>query len=279
MGIELVILDFDGTVTEVDQEATPAVESWRTDIGNELGLSASEIDRKWLEAQTKIEANPAKYGWIMGNKIVAPAYADPLVMARTISDYLFDQFGVYLNRQEREEILQNRFFKGNYVKAGTFFKGDANNFLRGVSDKFDVCIVTNSGTGDVVKKMAQLPAKYPTIPIHGDAKKYVLDSGWKEVPESVERAGYGRPLFLQRRRYATVLSGLMVDRELKPEQVAVVGDIYELDLLLPEHQGMHIILTPRDSTPTFEVEAVRTSPTGYVARNLTDVLEHLKEKN
>ncbi len=277
MGIELVVLDFDGTVTEVDKEATSAVDGWRTDIGNELELSTSEIEKEWLGAQIRIEAEPAKYGWVMGNKIVAPAYADPLVMARTISELLFDQFGVYLDRPERENILQNRFFKDNYAKTGTVFKNGANHFLKEVCNKFDVCIVTNSGTGSVVKKIAQLPTKYPTIPIHGDAKKYILDLEWKEVPESVERAGYGRSLFLQRRMYAVVLSGLMADRELKPEQVAVVGDIYELDLLLPEHQGMQIVLTPRESTPAFEVEAVRTCPRGYAARNLPEVLEHLKK--
>ncbi len=277
MGIELVVLDFDGTVTEVDKEATSAVDGWRTDIGNELELSTSEIEKEWLGAQIRIEAEPAKYGWVMGNKIVAPAYADPLVMARTISELLFDQFGVYLDRPERENILQNRFFKDNYAKTGTVFKNGADHFLKEVCNKFDVCIVTNSGTGSVVKKIAQLPTKYPTIPIHGDAKKYILDLEWKEVPESVERAGYGRSLFLQRRMYAVVLSGLMADRELKPEQVAVVGDIYELDLLLPEHQGMQIVLTPRESTPAFEVEAVRTCPRGYAARNLPEVLEHLKK--
>ncbi len=276
MGVELVVLDFDGTLTDVDQEAGPAVDGWRTDIRNELGLSASEIERKWLKAQARIEAEPAKYGWLMGSRIVAPAYADPLVMARTISDLLFDEAEVYMDRPEREDILQNRFFKGNYGKISTVFKDGADEFLRGLRDKFAVCIVTNSGTSGVEKKVAQLPIDHSTIPICGDARKYVLDLSWKDVPESVEREGYGRSLFLQRQKYGAVLSELITSRGLNPEQVAVVGDIYELDLLLPEHQGMHIVLTPRDSTPAFEIEAVRTSPIGYVARNLTDVLEHLK---
>ena len=278
MGVELIVLDFDGTLTDIDQEAGSAVDGWRADIGNELGLSASEIERKWSEAQVRIEAEPAKYGWLMGSRIVAPAYADPLVMARTISDLLFDEVGIYMNRPEREDILQNRFFNGNYGKMGTVFKDGANEFLRGLRDKFAVCIVTNSGTSGVAKKVAQLPTDHSAIPILGDAKKYVLDLGWKDVPESVERAGYGRPLFLQRQKYSEVLSGLMRERGLKTEQVAVVGDIYELDLLLPEYQGMDIILTPRESTPAFEISAVRTSSQGYAAKSLGEVLTHLESR-
>lgn len=271
-------MDFDGTLTDVDQEAGSAVDGWRTDIGNELGLSASEIERKWSGAQARIEAEPAKYGWLMGSRIVAPAYADPLVMARTISDLLFDEAEVYMNRPEREDILQNRFFKSNYGKMGTVFKDGADEFLRGLRDKFAVCIVTNSGTSGVEKKVAQLPTDHSAIPIRGDAKKYVLDLNWKDFPESVEREGYGRSLFLQRQKYGAVLSDLMATRGLRPEQVTVVGDIYELDLLLPEYQRMNIVLTPRASTPAFEIGAVRTSPQGYAAKSLGDVLTHLESR-
>lgn len=276
MGIELVVLDFDGTITEIDREAGSAVERWIADIGRELGLSDSEINQKWFEAQTRIETDPKNYGWLMGNRIVAPAYADPLVMARIISDLLFDEAGIYMDRPERENILQNRFFKENYGKMSTVFKEEADYFLSELQNKWAACIVTNSSTGGVEKKIVQLPTDHSAIPILGDAKKYVLESSWKAVPESVERLGYGRPLFLQRKKYGDVLTGLIDARGLKPEQVAVVGDIYELDLLLPEYLGMHIILTPRDSTPTFEIEAVRTSLRGYAASSLREVLTHLE---
>jgi len=276
MGIELVILDFDGTLTDIDKEAIPAVEGWKKDIGNELRLSTPEIDKKWSVAQAKIKENPTNYGWLSDSRIVAPAYADPLVMARTISELLFDEAGVYMDRSERETILQNRFFKRNYDLMRIVFKDEVVGFLGRVCDKFNVCIVTNSETECVAKKVAQLPREYSNIPIHGDAKKYILDLKWEDVPESVDRQGYGRPLFLQRRKYAAILLSLMSNRGLKPDNVVIVGDVYELDLLLPEHLGMHIVLTPRDSTPAFEIEVARTSPLGYVTRSLMEVIAHLE---
>ncbi|HLC90584.1 MAG TPA: HAD family hydrolase [Candidatus Nanoarchaeia archaeon] len=278
MGIELVVLDWDGTVTKVDEEAGPAVDGWREDVGVELKLSTFEIERRWSAAQATIEAHPGKYGWYFGKekRIVAPAYADPLIMARTITELLFDEAGVLMNREEREEILQNRFFLGNYPKMLTVFKEDADTFLTELRARYDVVIVTNSGTEGVAKKVAQLPTDHSALRIHGDAKKYVLDLEWKDVPESVERAGYGRPLFLQRKQYNDVLLRLMGERGLNPRQVAVVGDIYELDLLVPEHLGMNIVLTPRASTPQFEVNAVRTSSFGYVTQTLREALPHLE---
>jgi len=275
MSVKLVVADFDGTFTEIDEEAGAAVDGWKEDVGRELGLTSPELERRWSAAQVIIESDPSRYGWLMGDKIVAPAYADPLIMARTVSELLFDEARVYVDRAEREDVLQNRLFKGNYGKMVTVFRDGADRFLRTLRKNADVVIVTNSGTDGVARKVQQLSSDHSPVPVRGDAKKYVLDPTWDEVPESVERAGYGRPLFLRRRRYADVLSDLMRERRLAPAEIAVVGDIYELDLLLPQYQGMRVILTPRSRTPVFEIEAVRGAPSSYVAKNLGEVLRYL----
>ena len=276
MGIELVVLDFDGTLTNVDEEAYAAVAGWREDVAKDLGLSAVEIEQRWSAAQAKIELDPSNYGWLMGDKIVAPAYADPFIMARVISEVIFDEAGKYMDRTQREDLLQNRFFKKNYRKAGIAFKGEADRFLTSLKCQFGTCVVTNSGTSGVINKIKHLATDHSDIPIHGDAKKYVLDFGWTDVPESIERNGFNRPLFLQRKKYWDVLSQIMAEKGFSSEQVAVVGDVSELDLILPEEMGMHIVLTPRNSTPDFEVQAVASSQRGYVARDLWEVLRHLE---
>lgn len=43
---------------------------------------------------------------------------------------------------------------------GTVFKDGADDFLRGLRAKFDVCIVTNSGTSGVTKKIIKLLIAY-----------------------------------------------------------------------------------------------------------------------
>lgn len=275
MGVCLIVLDFDGTLTEIDKEAVPFVEGYKVDLAERLGIDKKRMETRWEEKKTLIGSNLSQYGWLMDRKIVAPAYADPLIMSRTIAELLLKEPEFSADESSRNEIL-DALFKRNYGKSSIAFKDDADRFLTELKNNFWVYIVTNSGTEGVSKKIQQLPADHTDVPIRGDAKKYVLVPEWRDVPEQVEKEGFGRPLFLQRERYWNVLSHIMEERRLSAEQVAVVGDIYELDLLLPEYKRMNIVLTPRDSTPDFEVHAVTSSPRGYVARNLAKASEYLK---
>ena len=273
MGVELIVLDFDGTLTEVDKEAVPFVEGYKSSLANRLGISIGKLESKWSDAELAIGLNPSQYGWLMNGRIVAPAYADPLVMSRTIAGLLLKD--TEQDESKRNEVL-DALFKENYGKMGAVFKEGADGFLTQLKTQFGVYIVTNSGTEGVAKKVQQLPTNHTEIPIRGDAKKYVLVPEWTEVPENVNGDGFGRPLFLRRQKYWNVLLEIMREKGYAPEQVAVVGDIYELDLLLPEHKGMHVVLTPRSNTPDFEVRAVDSSPRGYVAQDLGKALEHLE---
>lgn len=274
MGVELIVLDFDGTLTEVDKEAVPFVEGYKKDLAERLHVDREQLEARWDKEKLVIESNPSQYGWLMNGRIVAPAYADPLIMSRTIAGLLLREREDFRDENLRNEVL-DALFKGNYGKLGVAFKEEADEFLTALKGKFLTYIVTNSGTDGVQKKVQQLTTDHSDIPIRGDAKKYVLVPEWMDVPEQVERDGFGRPLFLQRQKYWNVLSQIIEERGISAEQVAVVGDIYELDLILPEHKGMNIVLTPRDSTPDFEVQAVASSPRGYVARDLGKALEHL----
>jgi FMN phosphatase YigB (HAD superfamily) len=275
MTVELVVLDFDGTLTDVDKEAVDYVRLVQEAVGKDAGLSQSEIVERWKHASREVESNPTQHGWLMGGKIVAPAYADPLIMSRTVANLVFDSAGVLMDDEERSATLEG-YFHNNYSSLGTVFKPGADEALHKIKDAFDTVVVTNSKTDKVEHKLSVL-GDHGDVPVHGDAKKYRLVDDWDAVPVSVEPAGFGRELFLRRKMYGDVLEGLMEERGIGPEQVAVVGDIYELDLLLPEHMGMHTVLTPRPSTPAFEVAAVAESPRGYVSFGLDRVVTFLHD--
>ncbi len=277
MGVELIVLDFDGTLTNVDKEGIPFVAGYKTDVAADLGISGNALDPLWAAKQAHIEANPSRYGWRRNGCIVAPAYADPMIMSLTIADLLLDEASMHTGDEARTAALDG-YFQRNYGKLGIAFKEDANAFLNVLYDRYPaVCIVTNSKTEGVAKKIQHLPSDHSRIKIYGDAKKFDPRPDWTDVPEYVEREGYGRPLFLRRKQYWDVLTSIMGERGISdPSHVVVIGDINELDLVLPEYQGMNVILTPRDSTPAFEVEAVQSSPRGRIARSLDEVLHHLE---
>jgi len=277
MGLEFVVSDFDGTVTDVDAEAIPYVEGYKADVARDLGVSRSELDVIWVQGQRTIESNPSRYGWQSNGRIVAPAYADPLIMARTIVGLLLDDARLFMDEASRAELLDG-YFRANYGNLDIVFKDKADAFLTDLSGCVDSCIVTNSSTAGVVSKLQHLSTKHSVIKVVGDAKKYELSSTYTDVPDSLRKHGFDRPLYLRREKYARVLHQLMEEHNILPKQVLVVGDIYELDLLLPQQLGMSIVLTPRPSTPRFEINWVNAYRNGFVARDLPEVLAFITGK-
>jgi FMN phosphatase YigB (HAD superfamily) len=277
MGIELVVLDFDGTLTNVDIEAIPFVEGFKNDLSNVLKINRLELDSSWNKVQSLMESNPSAYGWIINGMMIAPAYADPLVMSTAIAQILFKDFG--FNDEQNISKTLDTLFQNNYGKSDISFKEDADSFLTDLKKNIPCCIITNSKTDNVIKKISKLPSTHSDIPVFGDAKKYIVNPDWQTTFSSeVSKFGFNRPLFTRRQKYYEKLKNILETNAVPAEKVVVVGDIYELDLLLPEMIGMHTILAPREKTPLFEIKAVQDSPKGYVTKSLTDALKYILQK-
>ncbi len=140
----------------------------------------------------------------------------------------------------------------------------------------DVVIVTNSRIAGVERKLAMLGDKYTSIPVVGNARKNALDLGWYGVDESIRPVGYERDVYLRRKLYWNTLTRLMRKKGLKPHNVLVIGDIYEMDLALPAQIGMRIMLAAKPSTPSFERNAVRTYQKADIVDHLPKALEHVR---
>lgn len=80
--LELLVLDFDGTFTRVDQEAVPFLVAYRAGLGEVLG---GRVDDEWEQARERIESDPDRYGWEHEGRIVAPSHADPYILASNSS--------------------------------------------------------------------------------------------------------------------------------------------------------------------------------------------------
>lgn len=275
MGLELVILDFDGTLTDIEKEAVTFVEGYKGDVTRVLGISKLELEIEWAAAQSRIQQNLSRYGMVIDGRIVAPAYGDPILMAETIVGILLDNRSLHTDERDRIRLLQ-QLYQDNYARMLTFFREDTDEFLTTLKSQFNIVIVTNSNSDKVSRKLQNLP-NHANIPIYGNAQKYWINPNWTAVPESVKRPSFDRPLYLRRQQYWNVLQGIMKKRKLMPRQVLVLGDIYEMDLLLPEHIGVKIVYLAKQSSPRFEIQAIPLPPSGYVAYSLEDVLRHLQK--
>lgn len=270
--LELLVLDFDGTFTRVDDEAAPFLVAYRAGLAEVLG---EPVDEAWERARRAIEADPDRYGWEHEGRIVAPSHADPYILATTIAQLLLAERGL-------DRAVTERLYRESYAKAGIAFRHDAREVVEAaLGTGAPVFVVTNSRTTDVVAKIARLEARgSERLVVRGDACKWMItpasraDARFDALPDEQHVPGLRRPILLKRGRYFDTLAALWAETGASPEGTLVCGDIYELDLALPALLGARVHMVGRPSTPAYERDAVRAAG-GSFSTELSGLLEVL----
>src|SRR3989338_3369855 len=156
MSIELIIWDFDGTFTNVDEEAVSYVVGFKEDFAKALNITFEHINLFWRRKEKLVREHPTEHGWRFGGKIIAPAYADLLVECRTIGDLLLLEHGEYQHNPKKRDELLYKLFKENYSKCSIVFKEDAAAAFMASQEFAPTYVVTNSETDAVQGKINML---------------------------------------------------------------------------------------------------------------------------
>jgi FMN phosphatase YigB (HAD superfamily) len=251
MATKCIILDFDGTFTDIQREAAPFIDAFRAAVSDLLG---EEISAAWEERAAEIAKNPGRYGWVHEGRIVAPAVADPYIHSTSVAQLLFDAHGVLTSPATRAAVLQ-AFYHLAYEQTLTAFRPNAKEVLESIAASgIPTFVVTNARTEAALKKLRTLgPVGLDRIEVHGDARKFMVcepaseDARFSRIPAEVRLPGFERPVYPRRGRYFEALAGIMQRTGAAPEEVIVCGDIYELDLAMPIELGMqvHMVTGPR----------------------------------
>lgn len=278
MRVDTVVLDFDGTFTDVEIEAAPFTAAYRSDLEDLLGR---DVSRLWSEEEQVILSKPADFGWQFGGKVVAPANADPYLLATAVTQRIFDRLAVLSSAPLRTDVSQS-LYRNAYRYTATSFRPEAREVLEALlATKAHVFVVTNSHPEVVAKKIDALsPKGRERLEVFGDAKKYVVDEAsptdarFAAVPETKRLPGLeSRPVFLRRGRYYEVLRAIWKNTGTSPENTLVCGDIWELDLALPQELGAQVQLIERKTTLEFERRAVESAgDRGQVSATLTPLI-------
>jgi beta-phosphoglucomutase-like phosphatase (HAD superfamily) len=266
------MLDFDGTLTDVEKEAERFGERYMADLGKSIGISEAELSVLWERMQRRILCNPDA-GWEVGGKIVAPAHADPHILATVTAVNVLNALNLLMEPEERLKVMDSLFHR-NYPQNRIAFREGAADFLRQLMEKYDACFVTSSKAESVRQKLAHLGLKC-IPPVYGSAQKYVIDDSWGAVPESIVLEGLSRPVFLRRKKYWDILEGAMAGRNLRKDELLVAGDIYELDLSLPHFFGMRLGLITKSATSAQEITTVSNYERGFVVPDLQACLSKI----
>jgi hypothetical protein len=274
----LLVLDFDGTLTDAEAEGAPFREGYLEDLAALCGRSLEEIRALADGFEDEVKADVAGFGWVFGGRIVAPAAVDPYLRIMPVARKVFDACGVFADHDDRDRLLDNILYKYNYGKSGVAFKPGARDFL--VSRKgTETYVITNSHTLPVQEKIRILAAQgddaseldWLVERVQGSAKKYAVDPDWDGLAESMSVPGLPRPVLLRRRLYFEALDILRTEAGLAWEEVVVVGDIFELDLCLPLALGGRVGLFANEFTPGYEVEFLKDHPRGTIITALDEV--------
>ena len=282
----LLILDFDGTMTDAEVEGRPFRLGYLEDLATLTGLSIEEVHRLAERFDAEVAAHQEAYGWMYGGHIVAPASVDPYLRIMPVARKILDYAGAVPSEQDRSRLLDGIFYKYNYQKTVVAFRPGARAFLEtvGKTDGLETYVVTNSHTEPVAHKLELLGANpdgsnsldWLRARVHGRARKYVVDETFDQVPERMALPGLSRPVLLRRPHYAQVIQQLCLQHQVQIQNVAVVGDIFELDLALPLFLGARAVLLSNAHTPGYEKAFVSNHPRAFLADSLERVAAFLE---
>jgi FMN phosphatase YigB (HAD superfamily) len=260
LSVRAVVLDFDGTFTDVAVEAAPFVTHYRAALADLVGRDVSD---DWAYWSNEIDAHPDRYGWQNQGRIVAPGNADPYVRATTIAQGLLDEIGRLRDPELRAKIT-SAIYQHAYRHTVTAFRADAKATLAALLARgLPLAVITNATTQVVERKLLELaPAGHERLRLVGDAGKFVVCA-----PEGPGRAlaadaaladelrlpGLSRPVCPRRGHYLDALGRLLAETGVSPGEVLVLGDIFELDLLVPALLGMQVHLVKSPHTPAYEL--------------------------
>lgn len=255
----MLILDFDGTLTDAEQEGAPFKVGYMEDLATLCGAELSDVHELAAKFEEEMLAEKDRYGWIFLGNIVAPASVDPYLRIMPVARKILDHYGAFLAEADRSRLLDGILYKYNYRKSAIAFRDGARAFLASLP-RHNSWVVTNSATDpvrDKVRALAQRGADPSEVDwmverVHGFGKKYFIDPEFDLVPESMELPGLERPVLLRRRKYHDLLDGLRTSIGAAWSDVCVIGDIFELDLALPMQMGATVGLMVNEFTPEYE---------------------------
>jgi hypothetical protein len=277
--VTVLVLDFDGTMTDAELEGRPFVDGYLDDLAALVGRTAGdpEVLAIAAEVNAQITQAPEQHPYLWMERAVAPATVDPYLRMVPIAHRILDTFGALPSPVDRGRLLGGVLYKYNYQKTlgHPVFRSGAGAALRALGGR-NAWIVTNSDTHAVAGKIAALDHQIPgvawlTSRVRGYARKFDVDDAWQGVAPELAVPGLDRPVLLRRRAYHDIIRAILDEAGATFAELVVVGDIFELDLAMPLALGARVGLVATARTPAYERAFVEGHPRGRVIEDLADV--------
>jgi FMN phosphatase YigB (HAD superfamily) len=278
----LVVLDFDGTLTDADAHAPLYHEASKRELARRLNWNSSTLEREWSRALTIVNNYPFHTAWVVDGHGVCPATADPYLIANSVNRMILsEQFPNLANLDIASGVLE--IHHAAYESIAPPFKPDARGLLETLCrQNYHVAVVTNSSTQTAKRLLESLNLQdYNKIIVRGNANKFSVhqtdlnDKWFSSLPETINLPELPRPIYPRRGKYFDVLREIWDITGTTPESTLVAGDVFELDLAMPAALGAHVHLVTRKSTMPHEKILAGTLARGAADHRLAAIIERL----
>ncbi len=279
----LVVLDFDGTLTDCDAHAPAFRAASARALALELGWDDATLAREWPRALAAVAAQPADVAWVVAGLGVCPATCDPYVATNGATLLLLSRHAPGLG-EDGITAATLAVHRAAYESTPPPFRPGARELLATLAERgHHAALVTNSHGRTVARLLAGLasPGTAPPL-VRGGAGKFEVcasasdDERFGALPATTQWPELARPVQLRRGRYFDVLRALWDETCTTPATTLVVGDNFELDLAMPAALGCDVHLVTRPSTLPHEERIARGLPRGGADARLAAIMERLR---
>lgn len=278
-----IVLDFDGTLTDADAHAPAFHEASGHELARRLGWDEPTLRGEWQRARATLASLPPQAAWRVEGYGVCPAAADPYLIANSVALLLLSEHCPGLGSAAIEAgVLEVH--RAAYERVLPPFRADARAVLEELcGGDHHVRVVSNSRTQTVTRMLDSLSFKgRDQVTVRGDAGKFRVcgsasaDARFDALPEVVEWPEVGRAIHLRRGAYFDLLRRTWEETGTGPDSTLVVGDVFELDLVMPAALGTHVHLVMREGTMPHEATLARSLARGDADPRLSAVLERIR---
>ncbi len=277
--IRAVVLDFDGTLTDVEAIRDAYFATFVRELAAFLEKPVATVEERFVRAIGHIEVARECAAWCSADGVpMASASADPFLESGAAAQEICDGFAIPAGEARRVGL--SLVFRRAFDAHPAPFRRDAHEVLTAlVASHGAVDIVSNSDPSTISARL--LSVDVPGVRVHGDARKIALADATLEpaaldaLPSSTTLEGLARPIHLRRGAYHDALVRVMRTTGATASELLIAGDVFELDLALPSAMGAAIHLLTRTRTPRYERAAAAEHPRGGQSEDLSGILRRL----
>lgn len=289
-----VIIDFDGTLTREEDQATALAEASLDTLAAEiLHEPRRKLAQAYAATQARLLSKPHAHWWEVSGLIASYCDEGAFILNTTTLQVMLRQNNRYLQGvtetfpdAEYDPVIDctNYLFHRHTAELPPAFRPGARAVLvaLAVDPHRQPLILTNSLDDKVSRLLATLNLPNP-VSVLGDTRQYAMDPSWSQRfshPQlgqiQVWPVDDARQVDLRRPAYYHALQKILAEAA----QIAVVADTLSLPGALPLMMGLPFFLLRTAYTPAWCARAVEKHPQGRVLEDITELpaaLEQLED--